>query len=51
MSGWHVFLPLCGALPRGDVIGWPFILSEFFDWHGGRCLLCGVTFWYPIVSG
>ena len=42
MSGGHVFLPLCGSLPRGAVIGWPFISLEVFDWHGGRCLLCGV---------
>ena len=42
VSGGHVFLPLCGSLPRGAVIGWPFISLEVFDWHGGRCLLCSV---------
>ena len=24
------------------LIDWPFISLEVFDWHGGRCLLCGV---------
>ena len=39
MSGGHVFVWVSAA--RG-LIGWPFISLEVFDWHGGRCLLCGV---------
>ena len=42
VSGGHVYFPLCGSLPRGAVIGWPFISLEVFDWHGGRC--CCVVF-------
>ena len=37
VSGGRVYFPLCGSLPRGAVIGWPFISLEVFDWHGGRC--------------
>ena len=32
-----VSISLCVGLPRGAVIGWPFISLEVFDWHGGRC--------------
>ena len=54
VSGGHVYFPLFGSLPRGAVIGWPFISLEVFDWHGGRCccaVFVGFAYLVPLFVG